>query len=222
MKPGDIELIQRKLPAVPRLEGEDEYLTSVVLLLLITIGGELNILFEKRSPLIRQGGEISLPGGGVVPDDGTLEKTARRETAEEVGIPLERVRILGRLDSVLAPIGALVHVFVGYADVNRDEIIPNPREVEGVFFVPVSSFIDHEPEVYKVISEVRPYYVDPVTSAKTVLFPTKELGLPERYWNSWSGSEHNVYVYRTIGGTIWGITARIIRDFVSKLKKEAQ
>ncbi len=219
MKPGDIESIQKKLPSVPRLEGEDEYLTSVVLLLLVTIDGELNIVFEKRSPSIRQGGEISLPGGRVDLGDGTLEFTAKRETSEEIGIRVERLRILGRLDSVLAPIGAMVHVFVGFADVNPDEFIPNSKEVASLFFVPLSFFTDREPEIYEVISEVHPYYIDPVTGAKNVLFPTKELGLPERYWNSWGGSKHKVYVYRTNGGTIWGITARIIRDFASKLKK---
>jgi len=217
LKIDELDSLIKKLPESPGFEGEDEYLTSVVLLLLIPIDKECHILFEKRSPSIRQGGEISLPGGGTSSDDISLRETAIRETTEDVGILPERIRIIGRLNSILAPMGAMVHVFIGYSEVMPQEIRPNAEEVEKAFLIPVSHFQNNPPEIYKVMTEIHPSYIDSATKKEIVLFPTKELGLPERYWNSWGGFKHNVYVYRTDEGTIWGITARIIRDFVKKL-----
>lgn len=150
-------------------------------------------------------------------DDASLQATAIRETTEEVGILSDRIRIVGRLDSILAPMGALVHVFVGVSDLEKADIRANPEEVEKAFLLPASFFQQNPPEKYKVINRVYPFYDDEITQKRVVTFPAKELGLPERYWNSWGGFKQNVYVYRTHEGTIWGITARIIRDFVSKL-----
>ena len=217
MKTDELDSLIKKLPESPGFEIENEYLTSVVLLLLIPINGEFHILFEKRSATIRQGGEISLPGGRQNEEDGSFQNTVVRETKEEVGIPPERVRLLGRLDSIVAPMGALVHVFVGVSDVRPNDIQANPSEVEKAFLIPVSFFQKNQPEMFKVMTEVRPSYFDKATGKEVVLFPAKELGLPERYWNSWGGFKHCVYIYRTAEGTIWGITARIIREFVSKL-----
>jgi coenzyme A diphosphatase NUDT7 len=213
----ELDSLIRKLPESPRFEGEDEYLASVVLLLLIPIDREFHILFEKRAASIRQGGEISLPGGRASKDDASFQETAIRETTEEVGIPSDLIRVVGRLDSIIAPMGALVHVFVGVSDAKDADIHPNPEEVERAFLLPVSFFQKNPPESYKVTNRVYPFYDDEVTHKRVVTFPTKELGLPERYWNSWGGFKHNVYVYRTGEGTIWGITARIIRDFTGKL-----
>ncbi|HUI29238.1 MAG TPA: CoA pyrophosphatase [Candidatus Acidoferrales bacterium] len=217
MKVNELDSLIEKLPESPRFEGEEEYSISAVLLLLITINEELHILFEKRSAAIRQGGEISLPGGRLDANDRAFEETAIRETTEEVGIPADRIRIIGKLDSVFAPMGALVHVFVAVSDVRPDDIQANPGEVEKTFLIPVSFFQKNQPEEFKVMTEVHPAYIDKTTKKEVVLFPTKELGLPERYWNSWGGFKHNIFVYRTDEGTIWGITARIVRDFIRKL-----
>jgi len=217
MKIGDLDSLIIKLPDPPRFEGEDEYTTSVVLLTLVPDGEELNILFEKRAALIRQGNEISLPGGRRDNNDSSLQETAVRETNEELGIAPDKIRIVGRLDSIIAPMGALVHVFVGVADVEQGSIQANPMEVERAFMIPVTFFQSTPPEVYEVMTQVHPSYVDGVTKKEVILFPTRELGLPERYWNSWGGFRHKIYVYRTNEGAIWGITARIIRNFVAKL-----
>jgi len=217
MKIDDIGLLIKNLPEWPHFEGESEYSTSVVLLLLVPIEKELHILFEKRAAAIRQGGEISLPGGRKDGIDEALETTAIRETTEELGIPAYRIRTIGRLDSIIAPIGAIVHVFVGLSDITPMELKPNPSEVDKAFLLPVSRFQNFPPETYRVVTEVRPYYMDPATNEKVVLFPTGDVGLPERYWNGWGGAKHKIYVYRTEEGPIWGITARIVRDFIQKL-----
>ncbi len=217
MKIDGLEILKANLPRNPRLEGEDEYFSSVVLLLLVPIDGEYHILFEKRASGIRQGGEISLPGGQYDDADDSGEETAIRETVEELGIEKEKIAIVGRLDSVFAPMGALVDVYVGTADIKMSEINANPDEVEKAFILPVSYFEKHGPEEYKVMVEVHPSYIDRKTGERIVLLPSEELGLPERYRKSWGGFKHRVFVYRTSEGTIWGITARIVRDFVKKI-----
>ena len=219
MKTKDLDTLARALPSDPGLEGRDEYFNSVVLLLLIPIRDELHIVFEKRAPGIRQGGEISLPGGRRDDSDDSDEATAIRETTEELGIRKGKIKIIGRLDSVFAPMGAMVDVFVGTADVIMEDITINPDEVEKAFAIPVSYFEEHNPEEYRVIIEVHPDYIDKSTGRKVVLLPSEELGLPDRYKTTWGGFKHKVYAYRTSEGTIWGITARIVRNFVERIKE---
>ena len=181
MRTEDLDSLRSKLPTNPRLEGEDEYFTSVVLLLLIPVDGEYHILFEKRASAIRQGGEISLPGGQYDDADSSGEATAIRETTEELGIPKEKIKIIGRLDSIFAPMGVLVDVFVGVSDVKMVDIKTNPDEVEKAFALPVSYFENYKPEEYKVMVEVHPSYIDRNTGKEVVLLPYKELNLPQRY-----------------------------------------
>ncbi len=216
MKINEVERLCTVLPEAPGIQAEG-YFTSVVLLLLVPIDDEYHILFEKRAASIRQGGEISLPGGRRDKSDETLKATALRETTEEVGIPAGKIEIIGRLDSVFAPMGAMVDVFVGIADIEPSEIEVNPKEVEKAFLVPVSFFEENDPEVYSVITEVYPKYTDKSTGEEVVLFPARDLGLPKRYWNNWGGFKHKVFVFRAAGETIWGLTARILVDFVKKL-----
>ncbi len=217
MRIEDLERLIGNLPDSPSLEGENEYFNSVVLILLIPQGDGYQLLFEKRASGIRQGGEISFPGGQYDETDGSKEAAAIRETNEELGIPRERIKIIGQLDSVFAPMGALVDVFVGTSDMKLADIRQNPVEVERVFVLPVSYFEENPPEEYKVIVEVYPSYVDKNTGKEIVLLPSEKLGLPERYRKPWGGFRHKVFVYPTPEGTIWGITARIVRDFIKKL-----
>ncbi|MCX7708522.1 MAG: CoA pyrophosphatase [Clostridia bacterium] len=219
MNINELDRLIENLPAVPGIQGKEEYFNSVVLLLLIPIQNEYQIVFQKRCANIRQGGEISLPGGKLDPElDNTLEMTAVRETYEELGIPMDKIKIVGRMDTVMASMGATVDVFVGISEIKPEEMKINPEEVEKVFLMPVSYFKAHPPEAYQVMIEIHPSYTDKKTGQEVVLLPSKELGLPERYHQPWGGFKQPIYAYRTEEGVIWGITARIISDFVKKLK----
>ena len=71
---------------------------AAVLVPLYLDGGELHAVFTKRrDDLRRHAGEISFPGGRREPEDPDLLATALRETHEEIGLPPERVEILGAL-----------------------------------------------------------------------------------------------------------------------------
>ena len=218
MKIQDLTPLIGRLPLVPGIHGKDEYINSVVLLLLIPVGDEYHIVFQERSAGIRQGGEISLPGGRAEEDDATPEMTAVRETSEELGIPPGRIRVIGSLDTVVALMGVTVDVVIGVADIGLADMHINRAEVAEAFTLPVSFFENREPETYHVMLKIHPSYIDEETGEEIVLLPAEELKLPERYRKPWGGYQYRVLAYRTPQGVIWGITARIISEFIDRVK----
>ncbi|HUW64236.1 MAG TPA: CoA pyrophosphatase [Spirochaetia bacterium] len=219
MKRDLLDEIKDKLPKTPGIHGKDEYFNSAVLVLLVPIGGEYHFLFEKRASAIRQGGEICFPGGEYdEKQDADFQETAVRETAEELGITADKLDIIGVLDTMVAPMGTTVDAFVGVARIgNLKELKVNPLEVESIFTVPVSYFLHTLPEGYEVDIEIHPSYFDEETGKEVVLLPARELGLPAKYTEPWHGRRHNILVYRTEKGVIWGITARLVYDLARKI-----
>jgi len=219
LKLHDISGLKKRLPKVPGIHGKEEYFNSVVLVPLMAVGDEYHFVFQKRSQKIRQGGEISFPGGMYDQnEDKSIEDTAIRETYEEMGIPKDKITIVGPLDTLVAPLHATVDAFIGIVDIKSlDEIKINPDEVEYAFSVPVSFFQNYEPEKYKARIIIEPSYIDK-EGRKVVLFPSRELGIPEMYTKPWGGVTYDIYVYKVHGEVIWGITSRFIYDIVKKLK----
>lgn len=209
----------RRIPVMPGINGKEEYFNSAVLVLLMLIDEEYHFVFQKRSAIIRQAGEICFPGGKFDPDkDSDFRETALRETSEELGVPYDKICIIGPLDTVISNMGTTVDAFLGVMNVkNLEELNINTSEVERIFSVPVSYFEETEPEIYQVCITAQPTYTNQ-RGEEVVLFPAKELGLPERYTKPWGNSLHNIYVYRVAGETIWGITARLIRDVLARIK----
>lgn len=76
----------------------------------------LNVLLTQRTDHLRDhAGQISFPGGRFEPGDADAVATALREAEEEVGLPRQRVDVIGRLphyitvtDYQVTPIVALV------------------------------------------------------------------------------------------------------------------
>jgi 8-oxo-dGTP pyrophosphatase MutT (NUDIX family) len=57
----------------------------------------LRLIFIRRSPHGRHGGQIAFPGGRREPEDATLLETALREAHEEIGLEPNRVEVLATL-----------------------------------------------------------------------------------------------------------------------------
>lgn len=103
--------------------------------------GRCHILFIRRAEgLPQHAGEMSFPGGGADPQDGSIVETALREAAEEVGIRPEDVEVVGRLDDLVTRSSFLVTPIVG--------VIPYPypfrlnkREATELVLLPVECFI---------------------------------------------------------------------------------
>ena len=74
-----------------------------VLILLYVKDGRLSLLLTRRTQrVLHHRGQISLPGGEQHPGE-SVEATALRETAEELGPDLGAVRVLGRLTPLYIP-----------------------------------------------------------------------------------------------------------------------
>jgi 8-oxo-dGTP pyrophosphatase MutT (NUDIX family) len=207
------------LPVRPGINGIDEYSRSSVMILMSEIKREMNFILQKRAANVRQGGEIGFPGGMFDPSrDRSPADTAIRETAEEMGITGEDIRIIGQVDSVLSNSGIVVDGFLGVAAVDDPQSLDiSPGEVEKVIAAPVSFFESNDPEIYKVNIKAHPSITDR-KGRERILFPAKELALPDMYSRPWGSGMQKVYVYRYENEVIWGITARFIYDIVKRIK----
>jgi 8-oxo-dGTP pyrophosphatase MutT (NUDIX family) len=87
---------------------------SAVLVPLVERGGEPHLLFTRRPKTLRShAGQFSFPGGGRDEADATPLHTALRESWEELGIPPERVEVLGMLDELPTITRFRIAPFVG-------------------------------------------------------------------------------------------------------------
>lgn len=199
----------------PDILGRHKLGNFAVFVALIELEGAYHFLFQKRAKNIRQGSEISFPGGQF---DEALDEnfcqTAVRETCEELGISEDCIEVIQQIDSFVGHV--YIENYLGIIHVNGlDDLNINKDEVEYVFTLPVQYFIDHEPETYGI--KVRSYASEIDDSGQLIeYFPVKELDLPERYHHAWNDSLREVYVYRTEHGALWGITAAIVWETVKK------
>jgi 8-oxo-dGTP pyrophosphatase MutT (NUDIX family) len=99
------------------------------------------LLTQRTAHLSDHAGQISFPGGRVEPEDRDREETALREMEEEVGLPRQRVAVLGRLPGYEIPSGFRITPIVGWIEPPFD-VKPDPFEVESVFEAPLTHFLD--------------------------------------------------------------------------------
>lgn len=137
----------RDAPGVPTSSAGIETWAAVALILRV-VGSDPELLFIKR--VEREGdswsGQIALPGGREDADDGSLLKTAVRETWEEIGLDLAAIgESLGALDDVaprtpvLPPIAVRPFVFAVPADIETRA----GAEVAEIFWVGLDVLNDH-------------------------------------------------------------------------------
>lgn len=218
MNKNDLDRLVSRLPSHPSIMGKERYLNAAVLIPLIEQGKEYCFVLQKRAARIRQGGEISFPGGEFEPDtDNNCLEAALRETTEELGISRDKIQVKGRLDTLISPRGITIDSFLAILKIaGLDQMSPDLKEVEKLFLLPVSWFIHNKPEVYTLTQELHPSYKD--LDGNTVeLLPVQELGLPFHYSRPWKGLEYRVLVYKTPKDVIWGITAELIHYLIKKL-----
>ena len=105
------------------------------------------VLTRRASHLRNHPREVAFPGGRREPADADLWTTALREASEEIGLPPDRVRLIGRLESLTTVTSrARVHPFVGLID-ELPALAPDPAEVESILHVEVQQLLS--PEVWR-------------------------------------------------------------------------
>ena len=196
------EKIQNRIPGATRIQ---HYFS--VLIPLIEIDGEIHLIYELRSKdLNTQPGEVSFPGGRIERGE-EFSQAAVRECSEELLIPESKIELLGETDYLITPFNFIIYSFVGKIKVkSMDEIKVNDYEVEEIFTVPISFFLNHNVEKYAAV----------LKSEFDQDFPYHLLPQGEKY-NSRQG-DYQIYFYRYQGRVIWGITAEITKAFIDILR----
>lgn len=116
---------------------------AAVLLLLFERAGHWQLLFTKRLAYAGvHSAQISFPGGKVELTDASKQHTALRETEEEVGVPSQKIELLGPLTPLyIPPSNFLVDPFVGRL---REPVAwqPQPSEVAEILEIPLQYLLE--------------------------------------------------------------------------------
>lgn len=166
------------------------------------------ILFEVRAATMNwQPGDICFPGGHREETDPSFCATALRETREELGIPEQEIQVLGPLDYFYGYSGPLIYPFAGILPA-RMPLQLDRQEVGEVFSVPLKDLLETAPVVGKISLGTR-----------------QEPGFPAQWaygfqegWNVRGGYE--VFFYPWKNRIIWGITARVLHQFLERVRQE--
>lgn len=183
-----------------------------VLIPLVEREDGLHILFEQRSRKMKtQPGDVCFPGGRMEPGE-TPVACALRETEEEIGIPADKIRVLGQFDSLYEIASITMYTVVGVIDeADLDSLKLNPAEVDVVFTVPYQFFLDAEPIRYEydVVQKVED-------------FPYEAAGIRSDY--RWRVGKKETLIFHYGEGEerqiIWGLTARIVMWLIEKLEEQ--
>jgi 8-oxo-dGTP pyrophosphatase MutT (NUDIX family) len=144
---------------------DDQPLTPAAVLFPIVLrdGGQTVLLTQRTAHLRDHAGQISFPGGRVEAEDISPSHTALRETEEEIGLPRERIEILGFLPEYRTGTGFRVTPVVALVQ-PPFELQPDPFEVAEVFEVPLAFLLDpanHQQHSLHYRGALRNYFAMP-------------------------------------------------------------
>jgi 8-oxo-dGTP pyrophosphatase MutT (NUDIX family) len=139
---------------VPGLEEPfpDARVAAVLVLLYPDASGEAHIVVTERT---RRGerdhhaGDVSFPGGRAEPEDDSIEATALREAAEELGLDPAQcgLRLIGRLPTLWIPVSNHAVTPVVAVAERRPAMTRQPTEVAAILDLPVAAILPGAPLV---------------------------------------------------------------------------
>ena len=170
-------------------EGIKHAKKSAVLMLFYNESDESKMIVIRRSNYVGvHAGQIAFPGGRYEDEDINVQTTALREIHEEIGIPEDKIEIVGRLSDIyVPPSNFLISVFVGYLD-EKPMYKIEEREVDEVIEVPFGDFF------------------------KPGLIKEKEF-----FVSSLNASSKAPY-FDVSNAEIWGASAMVISEFLDVMK----
>ncbi|MCS6986118.1 MAG: CoA pyrophosphatase [Sphingomonadaceae bacterium] len=119
------------------------------------------LLTRRTAHLKHHAGQVAFPGGRIDPGDPGPVAAALREAQEEVGLPPDRVDVLGLSDPYVTATGYRVHPVVGVVDPGV-ALRPNVQEVAELFEVPLAHVLDpstHQLREAEWQGRIRRFYV---------------------------------------------------------------
>lgn len=179
-----------------------------VLIPLVEREAKMHVLLEKRAAHISQPGEICFPGGRI--DAGEPPQAAAlRECNEEIGITTGEIKVLAQGDTLYGQADFTIYSFIAEISEESYERIKIERdEVEELYLIPLSYFVENEPEFYRERYE---------TNIRE--FPYDKVGIPSDY--EWRRGTMRIPIYEYDDIVIWGMTAQFLNRMSSKLREEA-
>jgi 8-oxo-dGTP pyrophosphatase MutT (NUDIX family) len=140
-----IQLLQHRLRFSTRVKP-----AHAAVLIAITDESDPKVLLTRRSLyLSNHAGEVSFPGGKRDPQDTSNIVVALREAYEETALNPFDVQLIGDLPMQKARNWMLVKPVVGLIP-PEVELIPQPAEIDRIFFASLSSLMNAPPIPYEV------------------------------------------------------------------------
>ena len=112
----------------------------------------------------------------------------------------DQLELLGPLDYYVTPFELILSPWV--ARLTHGELSRNPDEVARVFTVPLAEFMTHEPRVHLTRQQITPEDGFPIPD-----YPFRSL-------------TSQTLFYDIDGEVIWGMTAKVMANFVKLLKNQ--
>jgi 8-oxo-dGTP pyrophosphatase MutT (NUDIX family) len=174
---------------LPRRSPE-KFRPAAVLVPLLPRPEGLHVLFTERSKELRShAGQISFPGGGIDASDPDARTAALREAREEVGLEPRHVEIIGQLDDCPTFVtGYVIAPVVGVVD---------PLAFTATGRYPWSPSVAEIAALHELPLDD---FMDPASRRVEELLR--------------EGQPYELTWYTVGGATVWGATARILRQLI--------
>ncbi|MGL5243727.1 MAG: NUDIX hydrolase [Sarcina sp.] len=200
------EIFKKFKNYTPYINGADTLTKASILIPIIKKDEQYHILFQMRSKTLkRQPGEISFPGG-IIELNESPKEAALRETCEELGTTINNINIICELDLFIDSSNLIVHPFLAIMD-NISDLNINKEEVDHIFLVPIDYLASHKPLCYE----------NELLTIRHKDFPYDLIANKEAYMNKKSYCTSIFYTYNNY--TIWGMTAKILENFLHKFSE---
>ena len=147
-----------------------------------------HVLFIRRASneQDRHSGQVAFPGGRLEESDASHEDAALRETHEEIGIPADKIKLLGKITPYVTVSDYSVTPVVGVVDWPT-QLVLQESEVARAFLMPLDWLKDTNNFTYRARQEMDPQ----------------------------SARRHPIIVFNEYDGeTLWGATARMTLNFL--------